>query len=192
MEKGTGNGHYGICSDWNSDWCSINDMIGMFGWYSYTGMGMVWCGGMYGWCVCIVYAIGIDRLVGGCGRGVSEVQLVSWKTDNSTMGLQEVNSQYHWEKDISRNNKLHLKCVIMNSNGQHGYTQCIKRPVFCPWIWNCIGCIVGTKDNEQYSCSSKRHIEEPVFIKIVIRLWSKVPDTWHWRSLRAWFWMMLL
>ena len=37
-----------------------------------------------------------------------------------------------------------------------------------PEIENCIGCSGGTKDNEQYSCSSKRLIEEPVSIKIVI------------------------
>ena len=34
---------------------------------------MVWCGGMYGWCVCIVDVIGIDRMVGGCWRRGSEV-----------------------------------------------------------------------------------------------------------------------
>ena len=48
------------------------------------------------------------------------------------MCLQEVDSQHHREEDISRNNKLHLKCVIINSNGQGGYTQCNKRPVICP------------------------------------------------------------
>ena len=37
-----------------------------------------------------------------------------------------------------------------------------------PETENCIGCSGGTKDNEQYSCSSKRLIEEPVSIKIVI------------------------
>ena len=51
----------------------MNDMIGMVWGYSYVGMGMVWCGGMYGWCVCIVDVIGIDRMVGGCWRRGSEV-----------------------------------------------------------------------------------------------------------------------
>ena len=37
------------------------------------------------------------------------------------MCLEEVDSQYHREEDISRNNKLHLKCVIINSNGQRLY-----------------------------------------------------------------------
>ena len=93
---------------------------------------MVWYGGVYGWCVCIVDAIGIDRLVGGFGRGGSEVQLLSWKTDNSTMCLLEVDSQYHRQKDISCNKKLYLKYIIINSNGQQGCTQCNKRPVICP------------------------------------------------------------
>ena len=50
-------------------------MVGMVGrgGYSYVGKGMVWYGGVYGWCVCIVDAIGIDRLVGGFGRGGSEL-----------------------------------------------------------------------------------------------------------------------
>ena len=39
-----------------------------------------------------------------------------------------------------------------------------------PETENCIGCSGGTKDNEQYSCSSKRLIGEPVSIKIVIGL----------------------
>ena len=32
-------------------------MIGMVEGYSYVGMGMGWCGGVYGWCVCIVDVI---------------------------------------------------------------------------------------------------------------------------------------
>ena len=48
-------------------------MIGMVGEYSYAGMGMIWNGSMYGWCICIVGVIGIDRLVGRFGRGGSEV-----------------------------------------------------------------------------------------------------------------------
>ena len=39
-----------------------------------------------------------------------------------------------------------------------------------PETENCIGRSGGTKDNKQYSCSSKRFIEEPVSIKIVIGL----------------------
>ena len=73
MGKGTGIGHDGICSGWNNDWCSINDMIGMGGGYSYVGMGMVWCSGMYEWCECMMDVIGIDKLVSGCGRGGREV-----------------------------------------------------------------------------------------------------------------------
>ena len=73
MGKGTGNGHYGICSGWNNDWCSINDMIGMVGGYSYVEMRMVLSGSVYEWCVCIVDVIGIDRLVSRCGSGGSEV-----------------------------------------------------------------------------------------------------------------------
>ena len=48
------------------------------------------------------------------------------------MRLQEVDSQYHGEKNISCNKKLHLKCVIVNSNRQRGYTQCNNRPAICP------------------------------------------------------------
>ena len=48
-------------------------MIGMVGGYSYVGMRVVWCGGMYGWCVCIVDMIGIDRVVDGCRRRGSQV-----------------------------------------------------------------------------------------------------------------------
>ena len=48
------------------------------------------------------------------------------------MYLQEVDSQYHTEKDISRNNKLHLKCFIIKSNGQRGHTQCNEGPVIYP------------------------------------------------------------
>ena len=59
---------------------------------------MVWLGGVHGWCVCIVNAIDVDS---GFGRGVSEVQLVSWKTDNSAMRLYKVDSQYHREKVIA-------------------------------------------------------------------------------------------
>ena len=47
------------------------------------------------------------------------------------MCLQEVDSQYHREKDISCNSKLHLKCVIIDSNGQRGYTQSNERLVIC-------------------------------------------------------------
>ena len=71
-EEGTGNDHHGICSRWHSYWCSINDMIG-FGGSSHAEVWMVWLGCMHGWCVCIVDAIGVDMLVGGFGRGVSEV-----------------------------------------------------------------------------------------------------------------------
>ena len=39
-----------------------------------------------------------------------------------------------------------------------------------PETENCIGCSGGTKDNEQYSCSFKRLIEEPVSIKHMIGL----------------------
>ena len=39
-----------------------------------------------------------------------------------------------------------------------------------PETENCIDCRGGTKDNRKYSCSSKRLIEEPVSIKIVIGL----------------------
>ena len=45
---------------------------------------MVWLGSVHWWCACIVDAIDVDS---GFGRGVSEVQLVSWKTDNSAMCL---------------------------------------------------------------------------------------------------------
>ena len=61
-----------------------------------------------------------------------------------------------------------------------------------PETENCIGCSSRTKDNEQYSCSSKRLIKEPVSFKIVIALWYKVPDTRHWWSFTACFWMTLL
>ena len=48
-------------------------MIGMVVMESDAG-GLVVCGGrMDGWCVCIVDGIGVDRLVGEFGRGVSEV-----------------------------------------------------------------------------------------------------------------------
>ena len=56
-----------------------------------------------------------------------------------------------------------------------------------PKTENCIGCSSRTKDIKQYSCSSKRFIEEPVSIKIVIALWYKVPDTRHWRFFTACF-----
>ena len=36
-------------------------------------MGVVCCGGVYGWCVCLVDVIGIDRVVSGCWRRGSEV-----------------------------------------------------------------------------------------------------------------------
>ena len=39
-----------------------------------------------------------------------------------------------------------------------------------PETENVIGCSGGTKGNKQYSCSSKRFIEEPVSVKIVIGL----------------------
>ena len=56
-----------------------------------------------------------------------------------------------------------------------------------PETENYIGCSGGEKDNKQYSSSSKRLIEEPVSIKIVVGLSSKLPETRHWRSFRAWF-----
>ena len=43
----------------------------------------------------------------------------------------------------------------------------------------------GTEESEQYNCSSKRLMEEPVSIKIVIGLLSKVSDTRHCRSCKA-------
>ena len=70
--KDTVNGHYGICFRWYSYWCSINDFIGFRG-STDARMWMVWFECVYGWCVCIVNAIGIDRLVSGFGRGGSEV-----------------------------------------------------------------------------------------------------------------------
>ena len=39
-----------------------------------------------------------------------------------------------------------------------------------PETENCLGCSSGTMDNEQYSYSSKRLMEKPVSIKIVIGL----------------------
>ena len=48
----------------------------MIGWVrveSNAGGWMVCVGRVDGWCLCIVDAIGVDRLVGGFGRGVSEV-----------------------------------------------------------------------------------------------------------------------
>ena len=54
-----------------------------------------------------------------------------------------------------------------------------------PETENWIGCSGGTKDSKQYNCSSKRLIEEPVSIKIVIGLLSKVLDTRHGQSFKA-------
>ena len=47
-------------------------MIG-FGGSSHAGVWMVSLGCIHGWCICTVDAIGVDMLVGGFGRGVSEV-----------------------------------------------------------------------------------------------------------------------
>ena len=51
--KCTGKGHYGICSGWNNDWCSINDMIGM------VGGKVMWGWRLYGVGACMsgVYAL---------------------------------------------------------------------------------------------------------------------------------------
>ena len=46
-------------------------MIGLVRVESDTCRWMVCVGRVDGWCVCIVDAIGVDRLVGGFGRGVS-------------------------------------------------------------------------------------------------------------------------
>ena len=48
------------------------------------------------------------------------------------MCLWKIDSHYHREKDISCNNKLHRKCVIVDSNGEGCCTQHDKRPVICP------------------------------------------------------------
>ena len=66
-------------------------------------------------------------------------------------------------------------------------TSAIRDLSSAPETENCIGCSGGTMDKEQYSCSSKRLIEKPVSIKIVIGLWSKVPDTRNWPSLEHGF-----
>ena len=57
---------------------------------------------------------------------------------------------------------------------------------------NRIGCSGGTQNYDQYNCSSNRLIEKPVSIKIVIGLWSKVPETTHCGSFEAGFWVTLL
>ena len=159
--------------------------------YSYARMGMVWLRGVYGWCVCIVDAIGIDRLVGGFGREVRYNWLVGKliippcvcrKSIPNTTGKRIflVTASCTWNA---------LSSIAMDS-------EAIPSPMrglsSAPETENCLGCSCGTKDNEQYSCSSNRLIEELVSIKIVIGLWSKVPYTRHWRFSRAWFWILLL
>ena len=47
-------------------------MIGFVG-NSDVGVRVVWLGYVHGWCLYMVDAIGLDRLVGRFGRGVTEV-----------------------------------------------------------------------------------------------------------------------
>lgn len=67
MRKGTRNGHDRICTCWYSYLCSINDMIEFWEGNSDARVWMVWPRYVHEWCVCVVDAIGVDRLVGGFG-----------------------------------------------------------------------------------------------------------------------------
>ena len=69
--------------------------------------------------------------------------------------------------------------IAINSEVIPSKIRCLSS---APETENCIDWSGGTKDNDQYSCSSKRLIEEPLSIKNVIGLWSKVPDTRHWHK----------
>ena len=60
-----------------------------------------------------------------------------------------------------------LSSIVM---GSEVIPSAIRGLSSAPETENFIGCSGGTKDNEQYSCSSKRFIEEPVSVKIVIGL----------------------
>ena len=61
--EGIGNGHHGVCSSWYGELFSY--MIGLVGVESDAGGWVVCVGHVDGWCVCIVDAIGVDRLVSG-------------------------------------------------------------------------------------------------------------------------------
>ena len=61
-----------------------------------------------------------------------------------------------------------------------------------PETENDMGSSGGTKESDKYSCSSKGLMEEPVSIKIVMDLLSKLSDTRHCRYCKAWFWITLL
>ena len=157
--------------------------------YSYVRMGMVWCGGMCVWCVIIVDVIGI----GGCWRKGSEVynwlvgklMMLPWVCRNSISNT--TGKRIFLLRTSCTWNVLSL--IAMDSKV---IPSAIRGLPSAPETEICIGCSGGTKANEQYSCSSKRLIEEHVSIKIAIVLWSKVPDTRHWWSFRAWFLMTLL
>ena len=86
------------------------------------------------------------------------------------MCLQEVNSQYHREKDISCNSKLHPNALSSIAMDSEAIPSPLRGLSSAPETENCLGCTCGTKDNDQYSCSSKRLIEELVSIKIVTGL----------------------
>ena len=61
-----------------------------------------------------------------------------------------------------------------------------------PEIENSMHCSGGTEESQYYNCSSKRLMEEPVSIKIMMGLLSKLPYRRHCQSSKAWFWITLL
>ena len=69
--KGTGNGHYGVCSGWYGE--LFSNMIGLVGVESDAGGWVVCVGHVDGWCLCAADAIGVDRLISGFWRGFSEI-----------------------------------------------------------------------------------------------------------------------
>ena len=64
------------------------------------------------------------------------------------MCLWKIDSHYHREKDISCNNKLHRKCVIVDSNGEGCLPNTIRGLSSAPETENWIGCSSGMEDSE--------------------------------------------
>ena len=85
--NGSGNGHYGVCSGWYGYWFIVNYMIGLIR-LDGSALVCVICVRCVHWLgVCFVCLMGVNRWVNWLKRGVVEVQLVVWKTDNFTLCL---------------------------------------------------------------------------------------------------------
>ena len=140
---------------------------------------------VHGLCACIVDKIGIDTWSGGLGE---ELVRYNWLFGKLIMPLyvcrklvpNTTGKRIFLVTTSCTQNELLLIAMenVAVPNATRGLSPASETE-------NQIGCSGGMKDSEKYRCSSKRLIEEPASIKIVMGMSSKLLDTRHWRSSKA-------